>query len=115
MKLAELVNSTKALQDLLTQKLPIELAFELKTFISKLNPELSSYDEIRNEKVKQYGGKTDDGFTVLPENLDVFFKEIAELLDKEIDCVPPVVKIKDLKGCTMSIADLTILSWLIKE
>jgi hypothetical protein len=55
MKLSQLINSKKALEALLKGSLPINIAWELKKFIKGINPELTSYDEIRNQKIVELG------------------------------------------------------------
>jgi hypothetical protein len=122
MKLETIINSKQAIENLSKQNLPIRIAFELKTFIQKLNPEFTAFFELRNAKMKEYGTPGEvkpDGsqvFTFTPENTEKFNAEINEVLDKDIDADIPVIKISDLekKEVSISAADLIILEWLIK-
>jgi len=124
MKLSVILNSTKSVQNLLTQNLPIEMAWKIKTFVNKINPEIKSYEEIRTEKIKILGEEIDKGqFKVKNENIPVFLEEINELQEKEIEVIPPVIKMEELLEyskksnipITISANDLLVLDWLIIE
>jgi hypothetical protein len=128
MQLKTLVESKTALEGLLKSSLPINVAWELKKFIKIVNPELSSYEELRTQKIIEMGEEfTDDKgnkqSTVKPENMQEYTKIIIELLEKEVDVVIPQIKVKDLtgykdvngKGIDMTISDLIVLDWLIIE
>jgi hypothetical protein len=127
MKLRTLIESKQSLENLLKGSLPINVAWELKKFVKLANPELSSFEELRNQKIIELGYEKEvDGNTVSEvkkENLPVFRKDIEELMDKDIDIIPPQIKISDLIGyknidgkeINISTADLMLLDWLIIE
>ncbi len=128
MKLGTLVNSKKALETLLKGSLPINIAWELKKLVKVVNPELSSYDEIREQKIIEMGEKFTDkegkeNYKVKDKNLPKFVTEIEELLDKDIDIKVPQIKIKDLiehkdvngKSIEITTGELIVLDWLIIE
>jgi hypothetical protein len=129
MKLATLINSQSSLVALLKNSLPVDTAWSLKLFISKVSPELTAFEELKNSKILSYGeevtkevdGKEQKMTQVKQENLEVFAKEINELLEKEIDVTVPVIKIGDLTAYSkkskepifMNTNDLILLDWLI--
>jgi len=128
MKLGTLVNSKKALETLLKGSLPIDIAWELKKLVKVVNPELSSYEEIREQKIIEMGEKFTDkegkeNYKVKDKNLPKFVTEIEELLDKDIDIKVPQIKIKDLiehkdvngKSIEITTGELILLDWLIVE
>lgn len=128
MKLGQIINSKQALERLLQGVLPIDIAWEIKLFVNKLNPELISFEQIRAGKIKEYGEEVTEGeekgmLKVKKENIDLFVKEINELLDKEITFNIPEIKINRLKEfknkdgeiISISVEDLELLNWLIKE
>jgi predicted ATPase len=124
MKLSVLLNSSNAIQNLLKQNLPIEIAWKIKTFVNKINIELKSYDEIRTEKIKVLGEDIGEGrFQVKKENEEVFLDEIKELQEKEIEGIPPVISFRELieyskkynMPITISTNDLLLLDWLIVD
>lgn len=131
MKLATIIDSQQALEVLLKQNLPIDIAWKIKTFIAKsIRSELESYEAIRIEKIKSYGEIITDEkspikgqYQVLPENLEIFMKELGELREKEIAVIPPVIKISEIieynkkspSPIVMTTNDLLVLDWLIVE
>jgi hypothetical protein len=115
MKLGVIVNSQRALENLSNCPLSISIAWELKKFIKAINPEYVSFEELRNQKVLQYGKKVEGSqqWNVLPENNDAFQKDMAELLNKDIDVTIPQFKISDLGNVSLSASDLIMLDYLI--
>ena len=128
MKLRTLINSKTALELLLKGSLPISIAWDLKKFVKVVNPEFTSYAEIREQKIIEMGEKkkNDKGkeeYKVKEKNMPAFLKLMNELLDKDIDIIIPQINIKDLmeykdvngKGIDMTTGDLMLLEWLIVE
>jgi hypothetical protein len=130
MKLAVLVNSKDALSALVKQNLPIGIAWDMKMFISNIDSELRSYEEVRVSKIMAYGelvkdesGNDTDQTQVKSENIEIFTKEINEILEKEIEIEVPVITISDLTAYSkkskepifITTNDLILLDWLIKS
>lgn len=120
MKLKQLVESTTALNKLVDQKLPIKVSFQLSTFLSKTNPELTNFDKLRTEKIQEYGervikdGKPTEEYTIPKDKVEEWSKEINELLEQEIDVKIPDIKIDDLGDINIEPTSLMGLEWLIK-
>jgi len=125
MKLNELVNSREELAAFTKCSLPIGIAWELKLFAKKLIPELNTHEEMRVDLVKKNGQQNEnnpDKWSVKPENMILYFKELKELGEREIDIELPKVSIAELKaykdkdgnGISISTDDLLKLDWLIK-
>jgi hypothetical protein len=129
MKLEQLVNSKVALSNLVKGSLPIGIAWKLKKFILVINPELESFDEIRNQKIIEMGYQVmkdevpTGTYQVKNENLELFTSAIKELLEKEVEVTIPEIKIDELlsykdangKGIEITAGDLMLLDWLIKD
>jgi len=120
MKLGIVVNSKVALDEFLKKDLPIGMSWDVKVLIQKLNPELTSYEDLRMDLIKKYGEQKEgtDQIQVKIENLKVFFEELAVLQEKEIEVLLPEVKVSKLRkieGFKMNTDDLLQLDWLIKE
>jgi hypothetical protein len=117
-KLRDLINSEVALQNILKEKLPISVAWELKVFINKVSPEILSYEEIRKQKIIEFGEEIKDSpgdYRIKKEDLQIFSKEMDILLDKNIDVSVPKINIKEFKDFNISCNDIMILDWLITE
>jgi len=122
MKLGDLVNSKAALESLLKNPLNITVGWELKTFVKAINPELTSFEEVNNEKIKEFGeevkdeeGKSTGKIKVKEENFEEFAKQVNELLNKELEIKVPQIKIGDIKEVSLTTAELMMLDWLIVE
>src|SRR3990167_6587682 len=119
MTLGQLVNSKAALETLLKGSLPIGVAWELKKFVKTINTELTIFEELKNEKIKELGeevmedGKSTGSIQVKPENLAEFTNTITELRNKEVEAKIPQIKVDSLKDLTISTKDLIALDWLI--
>jgi len=125
MKLKTLIESKIALENLIKGSLPINIAWDLKKFIKVINPELSSYEELRTQKIIELGEEFEEDkvkkYKVKDENSNLFATLMNELLEKEITVVIPQIKIKELleykdangKHIEITTSDLMILDWLI--
>lgn len=129
MKLGVLVNSKESLIKFSKQNLPIEISWELSKLLTKVLPETTSFETLKNNKIISYGetlkdkdGKDTDQVKVKPENEEIFRNEIIELLDKDIELEIPVIEMKDIieynkkleKKIDMQVEDILILNWLLK-
>lgn len=121
MKLGILVNSKVALESLLGKDINAGISWELKKFLKVVNPELTSFDEVKNDTIKQFGEevledeKPTGKIRVKDEYMNEFMEILNSLLDKELDIKIPQIKIGDLKDVKISAKDLMILEWLITE
>jgi len=127
MKLRTLIESKSALESLLIGSLPINIAWELKKFIKFVNPELTTFEEIKNEKIRELGEKFEENgkeqFRVKEKNTKKYTELMDELLDRELTAAVPYINIKELvdhrdvngKGISINTGDLEKLDWLITE
>lgn len=92
-KLADIVNNVQNIQSYVDIKFPIKVSYRIKRLIDKLQPILKTYDEKRNELIKEFGEeyineKEEKVFGVKdPEKMKIFFEKLNELLvvEEEID------------------------------
>lgn len=122
MKLKKLVESTPSIQQLAMLKLPVSVSFKIANFTKKADPELKTFSEIRDNKIKELGElkKDEDGnettdYEVKKENVDQYKKEIEELLDQDVDLYVPEINLSELGDLKIEPAILANLDWLIKE
>lgn len=111
-----------ALRKLASQDLPLKSAFLLKGIIKQVTDELNKYDEVRNEALKKYGTKNEDGtlqtengsvqFT--PDNLKEFSVEMENLIGCEV--MVGTISINDLGDkATLTTSDLLQLDGVVRE
>lgn len=129
MKLKQLVESKVALENVIKGVLPLNEAWNLKKYVLKVNDELKTYDELRSQKIVEYGEeiikdeKPTGAYSVKTENMEKFYNELETLLDKEVqepEHKISVSKLKDYKNVKgevveISVNDLIVLDWLIVE
>ncbi len=65
--------------------LPVSIAYSIVTLFKQIAIEREKFEEIRNNKVKEYGQEFEGKIKVTEENMASFSKEMEELLDKKID------------------------------
>lgn len=115
-KLSELVSSSTSipakegqeevkspLSVLLETKMPIKTSYWLKRFVDKIQPILKTYDEKRNDLIKEYGEEDksvmvngEGQFSVKdPEKIKLFFEKLNELLETEEEVEFTPFKLED--------------------
>lgn len=122
MKLKDLINGLEALNNLAEQKLPILVSFNIGLFIKNIADTVKTYEEKRNELIKELGtvnkdaeGKETGKFDFTKENAVIFNEKINVILDAEIDVKVPEIKLSDLSDLKIEPKNLIQLSWLLKE
>lgn len=130
MKLELLIQSAIALSELVKKSLPINISWELKKFIRIAGPEIKTFEELKDQKIREMGEEvlTEDGnptgqVKVKAEFMQEYIKIMSELAEKEIEVKIPEIKISELleyrdvngRKVEISTEDLMILDWLIVE
>jgi len=122
MKLKDLVIGDQSIANLSAQKLPVAVSYKISVFIKKMQPELTSFNEKKNELVKEYGtvklneeGKETENYEFKGENIAKFNEKIEELLDQDVAIEVPDIKLADLGDITIEPRNLINIAWLIKE
>lgn len=112
--LSQIVNSKDALQNLLKEKFPIKLSYQLKGIVQKFDAEYSKYEVLKNELIiEKYGEEFEAGkWKVKPEYMAKFITELNELASIELDM--PFEKVVLPESCAISVEDLILLDWVIK-
>jgi hypothetical protein len=91
-KLLDIVNNVSNLKELQEIKLPVKAGYRLMRLVNRLDPILKSYDEKRNELVKEYGDQQEDGNIAVkdPEKTKLFMDKLKDLLsiEEEVEFTP---------------------------
>ncbi len=97
-KLSEIVNNIENIRALQEVKLPVKVSYRLKRLTDKLQSPLKTYDEKRNELVKEFGDEQEDKtFAVKdPEKLKLFMMKFNDLVAIEEEVDFDKIKIDDL-------------------
>lgn len=114
-KLGELVNAEFALENLITQKLPIKTAYHISKLFRLVKIEIGHFNEQRNLIIKDLGTKDNDLWKVEPNgpNWTEFLEKINELVALEVNLDWKPINFDDLESITITPADLNALGSLI--
>ena len=110
-------------------KLPAELSFKFALLLKEIDPIVTSYQKVRNEKVVELGtpmlkdGKETGNYEFvdkkgkLTENGKKFEEEINKLREAEVDIKIPQIKIAEFTAGDIKIetGKLIMLDWLITQ
>ncbi len=84
----EIFQTSKALEELSKEKLPLKTSYQVAMLIKKLSDQLSVINKMRLNVIEKYGDKTPENkFTILPssQNWNKFIEEMNELFMQKID------------------------------
>lgn len=93
LKLLQIVNSIDSLNILIDTKFPAKVSYRIKRIADKLDPIIKTYNDKRNELVKEHGTKDEDSETISvkdPEQIKIFAEKLNEILEveEEVDITP---------------------------
>nr|DAG74444.1 MAG TPA: Protein of unknown function (DUF1617) [Caudoviricetes sp.] len=120
----QLISTLEIEKDLSTQKLPIQVAYNLSKIFARAHDELKFYQEKFKEILKQYGEKNDKGELVFLENdsisiqkdkIDECQKEILDLQNLEIEMPDYTISLKSLDSIKISLNEISTLMPFICE
>lgn len=114
--LRTLVDSFEALHQLGDDKaLDVKTKYSIGRNIRIIKQEVADYEKQRIELVKQYGAKVKDteNIEVTPNNIKTFQKQIADLLDVELELDIRMLAIEAFTN--QSANDMALLDWMIDE
>ena len=116
MKLKQLIESEEAIGNLLKEKLPFDIAMDLREFVLEASNLIKSFNETRNQKIIELGEEVEPNKYSIkdPEKVSEFNTEILLVLDRDIDIKIPTIQREHLKKAELSTQDLITLNWLIK-
>lgn len=116
--IADLVNSTEALQKLAGMELKAKLAFQVSRVLKAADKEIQAFNETRMSLIKKNGEKDENGELITdengnckipPENIEEFSKELNDLLKDEVEINANKLKIDDLGEIEFTPAEITQL------
>ena|SRR3990167_284432 len=114
-KLGVIVSDLENLKELQAIKMPVKISYRLKRLVYKLQPILKSYDEKRNELVKEFGEEDEEKkiWNVKKESLPEFYAKLQELLDTDEEIDFEKIKIGELGG--IEIAPKLLIDFIFEE
>ena len=113
-KLLDVINSKEAISRMGERtSYDAKTSYQIAKNIKELSAELADYEKARYALIMKYGEQTKDGNTeVKKENMDIFSKELNELLSVEIEL--KITKISPEKLSGSSPFDLLAIEWMLE-
>jgi len=113
-KLLDVINSREAIKRMGERtSYDAKTSYQIAKNIKELSAELADYEKARYALIMKYGEQTKDGNTeVKKENMDIFSKELNELLSVEIEL--KITKISPEKLSGSSPFDLMAIEWMLE-
>ena len=109
LKLSEILNLNQILKNIIDDKnlkMDSLFKFQLLGIMKTFEPYVTNFNIIRNEKIVEYGKKTDDGKTSIDQNdkeaMEKFMNDISKVVNGEVTINMAKLKAKDVfdKGLT---------------
>src|SRR6056297_2625458 len=109
MKLQALLVNREALTTLYQTKVDGKRALKLRKAIKKLGEELETFDEAKNEKIRELGEEDEQGNIQITPGTDAYnevMQYLNEMTTSEIDDPEPILTEDDLETLDLSVQEI---------
>ena len=102
--IGEIIESIDAFKEIVKFPLKAKIAYQVARLAREIEKEHGLFQEKRTELIKKYADKNEKGeliinsnnqFTVAEKNVEVFKKELGELLDNKVELNAQKIKLDD--------------------
>lgn len=112
----DILEATPIFKKVTAFSLPAKVSYNIMRNMKKIEHEIKPFEESRLQLVRKYGKEGEDGkTTVLEENLEAFYKDVASLLDEEIDVDIRSVKIDQLEGVKLTPNEIQFIDFMFEK
>ncbi|MBQ2884140.1 MAG: hypothetical protein IJE43_10290 [Alphaproteobacteria bacterium] len=122
LKLGEVLNLNQILKIIIDDsqsKIDLLLKFKLLGIMKTIEPLIQNFEIIRNEKINEYGEKTEDGRASIPvenkEAIEKFNADIKKLINEEVTVNITKFKLSDIFDKGLKVEHLLGLYPIIEE
>lgn len=122
--LNELLDSASVMQELAKKPMKTKVAFQVARLIREIEKEYSLFQDARKGLIERYAEKNENGelktdengnFTVPKEKIEIFNKELKEMLEQTLSLNVEPICIEDLGEADFTPADMMLLAPFVKE
>lgn len=116
-KVADLYDLSLGLNDLADKELPISTSLKIEQNQKKVSEELVSTDKIRQKIINKYKDndvEVENGTKIKEGKVDIFQKEVQELMDQDVELDLKKIDLKDLGNISIKPRSLTFLNTILK-
>lgn len=117
MKLGQIINSQKALDVILSQRVSAQVAYQLVKITKRFETDVQAYEQARLKLCEQYGKISEDKthYDLSPDTLAQFNQEMTALLNTEVENGFKQLTLADLKDVKLTAQEMALLDWLIES
>jgi hypothetical protein len=127
-EISGLVNN-QVLSTLLEKEAPVKVAYSFNKIFKKLNKEYAKFLEKRNDLIKDYAEKNEDGtikaeadqdtnttkFAIPTDKIEDFNTKINELLNEEIEIDEPLIPLSRMESMSLSTDLMMVIDQFITD
>lgn len=113
MKLITVINMSEAIQSLIEQKLPFQLAYKISNIAEIIEKNQNFWQEKIHEIAKKY--EVNEIKDIPKEKVSDFNKDIQELMDVDIGDDIPKLDVKELEGVELTPKHVFLLKPIITD
>ena len=117
MTIKELLNKQVSLSKILTKHLPFKAAYRMRKIADKILQEMKQVDKIREEMIKKYGTKNEEGQISVtePKQIKLYNDTWLEFVKEEIEIKIEKIPFECLDGIELSAMDVANVFEFIAE
>lgn len=118
-ELSTLLNSSQVLKKVIGTKLKAKTSWSLIKLIKQLEMEEQNFNEVKTNKIKEFGeyNSENDTYFISPENpnFKTVTQELTEVLQTKIEIPDIKIKLSEIENLEFTIEELLAIEWLIEE
>lgn len=117
MQIIDLLNAHPVLQRLMSEKMPVRLAYAVQKNFRLMEQEIKVFDDTRLKLLEENWklNKETNQFDVPDEDKERWRKMFAELAESESTFVPYVIDFSLVDGLQLTPGEMLAISWMFKE
>ena len=130
MKASEIQKTYQGLMGIKVKRVPIKMSFVLSRNLKKMEEVVQDIDSKRNDLLRVYGDKDDDGqlkvgdngeITVPAKDVPKFMADVSEMLNADIEITLDKVSMADIEKCdqdgydNLTVEEVSALECMLDE
>ena len=116
LKIKEVLEASAILQKITGFSLPAKVSYNIMRNMKKIEHEIKPFEESRLQLVHKYGKETEDGkFSVSEENLPEFYKDVASLLEEDIEVDIRPIKIDQIQDIKLTANEIQFIDFIFEK
>jgi hypothetical protein len=112
----QILEAAPVLKKVTSFPLSAKVSYNIMRNMRKIEHEIKPFEESRLQLVRKYGHPGEDGRTsVLDENLELFYKDIASLLEEDIEVDIRPIKIDQLEEVKLTPNEIQFIDFIFEK